>query len=626
MITRFTTFTVRPLIAAQNRRLQRNETVQDYYKDKVRLLRKVGLSDIDIASQLTQGMPEHYQNILIGSRVNNPNEWLEIATTLEANRNRPAPDRTQVTNYSKGRNEDNKEHKDNKFSKNTSKKPWKPCKFCEPFGEKLYHWHSECPRRTQSDSKRDVEPKPPEVNNMSIEKRKILNTCASPHTTASDQFVKIKGHIFRHKIMAMIDTGSTTNIMAIEIAQRMKLKINRYRSCEVEMANGSTKTCGSVSFPLTINSITRCIDAQVLKDFNNCLLLGVNIGAYFPLTIDLSNRRAIIREIKGKQTTLFTEHKVYFNQNSDLKSDTNQEMKQIETILEKYSKVFSKSESDMGLIRVEKHRIILTDDIPVAQRYRPQSLANNQEIEKQCQIPLEKNLIRKSTSPYACNVTLVPKKDGSKRMCINYIPINKKTVTDKQPMPLVSEVIDSVRNAKYFSTVDMKNGYWHIEMDPNDIPKTAFMTKDNLYEWLVMPFGLKNAAATFQRVMRTIFKDLLNKGVISYIDDLLIYSDTYESHQNLIEEVFKRLEKHNIKLRKDKCQFFTKEIEYLGHILGHNTVKPSEKKIKSIKDFPEPETLKELQRALGLAGYLRKFVPKFSTMAEPLTRLTRKYT
>jgi transposase InsO family protein len=161
-------------------------------------------------------------------------------------------------------------------------------------------------------------------------------------------------------------------------------------------------------------------------------------------------------------------------------------------------------------------------------------------------------------------------------------------------------------------------------MDPKSITKTAFVTNQGHYEWLVMPFGLKNAPATFQRIIQTALSDLLYKGAINYLDDFIIYTETFEEHIELLREVFKRLRQHNIKLKLSKCFFAKSEVEYLGHIISHNTVKPSPRKIEAVKEFPIPKTVREVRRFLGLTGYYRRFIENFSIRAKPLSDLTKK--
>ena len=194
------------------------------------------------------------------------------------------------------------------------------------------------------------------------------------------------------------------------------------------------------------------------------------------------------------------------------------------------------------------------------------------------------------------------------------------------PMPRILDVLDRLQGAEYFTTLDVAWGFWHIQMDPESIEKTAFVTNEGHYEWLVMPFGLKNAPATFQRIIQRVLGPLLYRGAINYLDDIVIYSKTLDEHLALLDEVFSRLQAHNIKLKLSKCFFAKRTVEYLGHEVSHNSVKPSPSKIKAVKEFPIPDSLRKVRQFLGLANYYRRFIPNFTATAKPLTELTRKDT
>jgi len=211
-------------------------------------------------------------------------------------------------------------------------------------------------------------------------------------------------------------------------------------------------------------------------------------------------------------------------------------------------------------------------------------------------------------------------------MCIDFRKLNAISIDDKMPMPRITEVLDRLQGARYFTTLDVAWGYWHIEMDPDSIEKTAFVTNEGHYEWLVMPFGLKNAGATFQRIIQQILGKHLYNGVINYLDDFIIYSQTYTEHIQRIDQILRLLTDHNIKLKRSKCHFAQSEVTYLGHVVSHNSVKPSAEKIAAVTQFPVPDTLRKVRSFLGLTGYYRRFILDFSQKSRPLTILTRKDT
>ena len=293
--------------------------------------------------------------------------------------------------------------------------------------------------------------------------------------------------------------------------------------------------------------------------------------------------------------------------------------------LEEFRSLFAQSDTDIGRIRGAEHHIRLKPGArPIARRPYRHSAADLAEIRRQVQELLAKGLIRESDSPYACPCTLAGKHDGTKRLCVDYRPVNEDTIDEREPLPIVQDVIDQLAKAKIFTTLDMAWGYWQIPMHPDSIDKTAFITPDGHYEWLVLPFGLKNAPPTFQRVIRRVLGNLVNHGVIPYLDDIIIYAENEEVHAQLLREVFIRLRENNIKLRLEKCRFAHEEVEYLGFVVSHGQQRPSPTKTAALENFPIPTTVKQLQRFLGLANWFRRFVRDFSKIAEPLTRLTRK--
>ncbi|GBG83825.1 hypothetical protein CBR_g37625 [Chara braunii] len=249
-----------------------------------------------------------------------------------------------------------------------------------------------------------------------------------------------------------------------------------------------------------------------------------------------------------------------------------------------------------------------------------------EELRKQLDELLEKGWIRPSSSPFGAPLLFVPKKEGELRMCIDCRGLNAITVKNAEPLPRIDDLLDRVQGAKYFSKIDLKFGYHQIEVHPDDQYKTAFRTSYGHYEFIVMPFGLTNAPATFQCCMNDLFRPWLNRFVVVYLDDILVFSRTLEEHQGHLRQVLEKLREANFKINAKKCDWAKTQVLYLGHILDGDDVKPEDSKIAAIRDWPTPRTLTELRSFLGLANYYRKFVRNFSTIAAPLRRLLRKET
>ena len=232
--------------------------------------------------------------------------------------------------------------------------------------------------------------------------------------------------------------------------------------------------------------------------------------------------------------------------------------------------------------------------------------------------------IRPTTSPHGAPVLFVKKKDGSLRLCVDYRGLNKITKKDRYPLPLLSDLLDAPRKASVYTKIDLRHAYHLVRIAEGDEWKTAFRTRYGSFEWLVMPFGLTNAPAAFQRFMNDIFSDLIDVCVIIYLDDILIYSDNTADHRKHVKEVLRRLRKHGLFARADKCEFHTDTVEYLGYILSPDGLVMSKDKVKTVLDWPEPRNVKDIQSFLGFANFYRRFIFRYSDIVVPLTRLTRK--
>ncbi|KAG7556957.1 Reverse transcriptase domain [Arabidopsis suecica] len=248
------------------------------------------------------------------------------------------------------------------------------------------------------------------------------------------------------------------------------------------------------------------------------------------------------------------------------------------------------------------------------------------ELKKQLEELLDKGFIRPSSSPWGALVLFVKKKDDSFRLCIDYRGLNRVTVKNKYPLPRIDELLDQLRGAKWFSKIDLASGYHQIPIDPLDIRKTAFRTRYGHYEFVVMPFGLTNAPAAFMKMMNGVFQEFLDEFVIIFIDDILVYSKDWESHQDHLRAVLEWLRKHELFAKLSKCSFWQRSIGFLGHIVSDKGVSVDPEKIKSNKDWPRPKNATEIRSFLGLAGYYRRFVKGFASMSQPMTRLTGKDT
>ena len=237
---------------------------------------------------------------------------------------------------------------------------------------------------------------------------------------------------------------------------------------------------------------------------------------------------------------------------------------------------------------------------------------------------LAKGFIRPSSSPAGAPIFFVKKKDGSLRPCIDYRELNKITIKNRYPLPLILELLERVRHAKIFSKLDLRGAYNLVRIRSGDEWKTAFRSRYGHFEYLVMPFGLCNAPATFQHLANDIFRDLLDQFVVIYLDDILIFSNSTEEHQQHVRLVLERLRKNKLYIKLEKCEFHRTEIQFLGYIISPQGLHMDPNKIKAIVDWPVPSNVKEVQRFIGFANFYRRFIKNFSTIVTPITQLTRK--
>jgi hypothetical protein len=246
---------------------------------------------------------------------------------------------------------------------------------------------------------------------------------------------------------------------------------------------------------------------------------------------------------------------------------------------------------------------------------RPYRLPETQkEVQTQVQKLLHEGIIEKSCSPWNRPILLVPKKadvSGTRkfRLVVDYRKLNAKTIGNAYPLPDITEILDQLGQAKYFSCLELAMGYHQIDMNPKDIDKTAFSTKEGHWAYRRMPFGLKTAPATFQRVMNTALSGLTGTRCFIFLDDIIIYANSLEDHNKKLGDVFRRLRHNNLKLQPEKCEFLRKEVTFLGHKVSEKGVEPDNRKVEAVENFPQPNTVKQLKSFLALAGYYRRFIP-----------------
>jgi hypothetical protein len=306
----------------------------------------------------------------------------------------------------------------------------------------------------------------------------------------------------------------------------------------------------------------------------------------------------------------------------------------IRKICQEYAEIFRLPGDKLTATTAAQHSIP-TPSIPegrciTLKNYRLAE-AHKDEIDKQVVQMLDEGIIRPSQSEWNFPLLVVPKKmdaSGEKkwRICIDFRRLNDVTVGDSYPLPNVQDILDKVGRARYFSALDCASGYLQVPLKPEDRCKTAFSTPSGHYEYVRMPFGLKSAPATYQRMMNAVLRDSIGNRCMVYMDDIIVMGETLEEHNDKLREVFSHLKQWNIKIEPDKCEFLKIELNYLGHVITAEGIKPDPRKISSVVNFPVPRNTTDVKSFLGLSGYYRKFIAKFSAIAKPLTELLKKNT
>ncbi|GJY57319.1 putative reverse transcriptase domain-containing protein [Tanacetum coccineum] len=274
--------------------------------------------------------------------------------------------------------------------------------------------------------------------------------------------------------------------------------------------------------------------------------------------------------------------------------------------------------------QVEFHIDLVPGAAPVARAPYRLAPSEMKELADQLQELSDKGFIRPSSSPWGAPVLFIKKKDGSLWMCIDYRELNKLTVKNRYPQPRIDDLFDQLQRSSVYSKMDLRSGYHQLRVREEYISKTAFRTRYGHYEFQVMPFGLTNAPAVFMDLMNRVCKPYLDKFVIVFIDDILIYSKNKQEHEEHLKIILELLKKEELYAKFSKCEFWIPKVQFLGHVIDNKGIHVDPAKIESVKDWASPKTPTEIRQFLGLAGYYRRFIEGFSKIAKPMTKLTQK--
>ena len=477
----------------------------------------------------------------------------------------------------------------------------------------------------------------------------------------------LKTKIGEKKIKILVDSGAQGNCISPECIKELNLKIMPLeKNINIKLADGNdyfiAKDKTSINLKLGNNHKEIQIEG-VIVPIKEDIILGMPwlskydawIGcksailhykyndkiytAYgtrktnerknnFPSLLSMNEIDILIDKNDVKEMALIsvTEGNIVNDQNSQIKIsnialllDT-----EIKRWITNYNDVFSKSPDGLPPNRDIEHRIdLLPEATPQNQPPYRHSFLEEQELKKQLTELIETKKINPSISPWGAPVLFVKKKDGTLRMCVDYCRLNKLTIKDSFTIPRIDDFLDTLNGAKVFSKLDLHQAYYQVQVKKEDRHKTAFRTKFGTFEFNVLPFGLTNAPATFQRLIQNILQKYLNKFVIAYLDGILIFSKTVEEHKDHVKKVLDELRKEKLHCKIEKCELFKDSVEFLGHIIKHNRIEMDPLKLKAIEDWEIPKSIKDVQRFHGTCNFYHRFIKDFSKIAAPLTEVLK---
>src|SRR5688500_9445982 len=384
----------------------------------------------------------------------------------------------------------------------------------------------------------------------------------------------------------------------------------------------ATHSCPHVN--IKIQGIDFSVNPVVLGSNGIDVILGCNWLKSCDGVIQCANGTIMLTSPQGERI------QVNIDKSTDEKGKTvinHLEEKPLENIkvVCEYPDVFPEELPGMPPYRdIEFSIELLPGTAPISKRPYRMDVKDLVELKKQIEELLEKGFIRPSSSPWGAPVLFVNKKDGLRRMCVDYRSLNEVTIKNKYPLPRIEHLFDQMKGAKIFSKIDLRSGYHQLKIRAEDVPKTAFTTRYGLYEFLVMSFGLTNAPAYFMNLMNKVFMEYLDQFVVVFIDDILIYSSNEEAHEDHLRLVLQKLRDNQLYAKLSKCDFWLKEVAFLGHIVTDGGIKVDPGKISEILNWKQPKDASKIRSFLGLAGYYRRFIEGFSKLVKPLTSLLEK--
>lgn len=428
--------------------------------------------------------------------------------------------------------------------------------------------------------------------------------------------------IFGIEFIGLLDSGASRSVIGSKGWDVLKniglVKLDSSEAKCVTVANGHKCECiGVLRVPIKLREVEKIMDILVVPDLNHSLILGVDFWARMGIVPDL---RSGEWKFTSEKEDLDICPVTALNSKDHLTHDQS-------ILLDKLvSDSFEKMGDKLGCTNLVQHRIILKDNVePIKQRYYPISPALLKHMDLELQDMLDKDVIEPSSSAWSSPIVMVKKKDDSWRFCVDYRKVNRVSQGDAYPLPMVSSILDRLRDAKFMSSLDIKSAYWQIEVEEKSRPITAFTVPGRgLYQFKRLPFGLSTAPATWQRLIDRVIGVDLEPFCFKYLDDIIIITQTFEQHLEVLSKVLQRLIAAGLTLGRDKCHFCRSELRYLGYVVTSQGLYVDPLKVEAILQIPTPTKISDVRSLIGTASWYRRFIPNFSSLTQPLTELLRK--
>jgi hypothetical protein len=517
----------------------------------------------------------------------------------------------------------------------------------ECWGCKENHRYRDCPHRNDKVRVLHNVQQAETVEDMGSRIPRIYAALDNKQAEYQSHMIEVEGMIKNQPFTILVDSGASHSYIDPRVVESLHLIRSKHeKSWLVQLATGTKRKVMELgkSCPVDMNGLSTKADLNILPLGSYDCLIGMDWLDQHHAILDCRNktftcldeegnqrvvqgipRVVTVREISAMQLKkcyrkgcqLFAAHVGETPKDKVSSIEDHEVLKEFEYVFQEVPGLPPKRDIDFSVN-------LMPGAAPVSKAPYRMSAPELKELQLQLEELLKKGYICPSVSPWGALVLFVKKKDRTLRLCIDFRQLNKVTVKNKYPLSRIDDLFDQLKDAKIFSKIDLRSGYHQVRIKDEDINKTTFRTRYGHYEFTVVSFGLSNAPAVFMSLMNGVFRDYLDKFVIVFLDDILVYSRTEEEHEQHLRMVLQVLREHQLYAKLSKCSFYQERIHYLGHIISKDGIAVDPEKIEAIREWSAPRNVMEVRSFMGLAGYYRRFIAGFSKIAHPITSLQRK--